>query len=84
MFNSLWLLKNVFIGFKQTVKISLRPRFWPETTQQQLFGHVSDFIEMALDGQNISIFVYGQTGAGRYREYWLLSFIISAVLCRSM
>ena len=42
--------------------------FGPETSQQQLFDHFSDSIESARDGQNITIFVYGQTGAGRYRE----------------
>ena len=46
--------------------------FGPESSQQQLFDHFSDLIVSALDGQNITIFVYSQTGAGKYREYWLL------------
>ena len=44
--------------------------FGPETSQLQVFSQVSQLIESALDGYNVCIFAYGQTGAGRYSGYY--------------
>ncbi|EIE22632.1 the Kifc3 motor domain in complex with Adp, partial [Coccomyxa subellipsoidea C-169] len=39
--------------------------FGPESSQEQIFGEVSQLITSALDGYNVCIFAYGQTGAGK-------------------
>lgn len=36
--------------------------FTPSTTQEYLFDQVAELIQSALDGHNICIFAYGQTG----------------------
>ena len=37
--------------------------FGPESTQEQVFGDVAQLVTSVLDGYNVCIFAYGQTGA---------------------
>jgi len=39
--------------------------FGPNSTQDNIFEECKDFVQSALDGYNITIFAYGQTGAGK-------------------
>ena len=39
--------------------------FDPSASQANVFGEVSQLVESALDGYNVCIFAYGQTGAGK-------------------
>jgi len=39
--------------------------FSPADGQEQVFEQVSDFVQSALDGYNVCLFSYGQTGAGK-------------------
>jgi len=36
-----------------------------ETAQKDIFGDCQDLVESAMDGYNVTIFAYGQTGAGK-------------------
>ena len=39
--------------------------FPAETSQEDVFKEVKSFIQSAVDGENVCIFAYGQTGAGK-------------------
>ncbi|GIL75026.1 hypothetical protein Vretimale_2510 [Volvox reticuliferus] len=39
--------------------------FGPDSTQEQVFGAVSELVQSALDGFHVCVFSYGQTGAGK-------------------
>ncbi|TNV84138.1 hypothetical protein FGO68_gene9842 [Halteria grandinella] len=39
--------------------------FPPQTMQEEIFQEVKPFIQSAIDGENVCIFAYGQTGAGK-------------------
>ena len=39
--------------------------FSPDSTQGDIFAQVSDLVQSALDGYNVCLFSYGQTGAGK-------------------
>jgi kinesin family protein C1 len=36
-----------------------------ETTQEEIFAEVNEFVQSALDGYNVCLFSYGQTGTGK-------------------
>eukprot|EP01113_Clastostelium_recurvatum_P043143 TRINITY_DN7088_c0_g1_i4.p1 TRINITY_DN7088_c0_g1~~TRINITY_DN7088_c0_g1_i4.p1 ORF type:complete len:687 (-),score=208.63 TRINITY_DN7088_c0_g1_i4:86-1921(-) len=39
--------------------------FQPSSTQDQVFGEISQLVQSVLDGYNTCIFTYGQTGSGK-------------------
>ena len=39
--------------------------FQTASTQEQVFGEVSDLVTSVMDGYNVCIFAYGQTGSGK-------------------
>jgi len=39
--------------------------FQPNSTQEEIFSEVSSFVRSVLDGYNVCIFAYGQTGTGK-------------------
>ena len=39
--------------------------FGPDSTQEQVFGDVAQLVTSVLDGYNVCIFAYGQTGAAQ-------------------
>lgn len=40
--------------------------FTPESVNEDVFAEISQLVQSALDGYNVCIFCYGQTGSGRY------------------
>lgn len=43
--------------------------FTPESVNEDVFAEISQLVQSALDGYNVCIFCYGQTGSGRYYPY---------------
>lgn len=43
--------------------------FTPESVNEDVFAEISQLVQSALDGYNVCIFCYGQTGSGRYHPY---------------
>jgi kinesin family member C1 len=39
--------------------------FAPDCTQEQIFEEVEDLVESALDGNNVCLMAFGQTGSGK-------------------
>lgn len=49
----------------QTNNFSFDYSFGPHQGQEEIFAEVSEFVQSALDGYNVTLFSYGQTGAGK-------------------
>jgi kinesin family protein C1 len=49
---------------QQLLKFSFDRVFSPNDGQEAVFEEVSEFVRSALDGYNVCIFSYGQTGSG--------------------
>jgi len=40
-------------------------KVWHPGSQEDVFEHVKDLVQSAVDGLNVTVFAYGQTGAGK-------------------
>lgn len=38
---------------------------WAPGSQEEIFEEAQDLVQSALDGYNVTVFAYGQTGAGK-------------------
>ncbi|KAG9458552.1 hypothetical protein H6P81_003060 [Aristolochia fimbriata] len=58
---------NVFLNFAKNKKkcYCFDKVFHPDSTQDEVFSEVEPVIKSALNGSNICIFAYGQTGTGK-------------------
>merc|ERR1719162_1893714 len=46
-------------------KFEFDAAFGDDSTQDQIFSECVDLVQSVIDGYNITIFAYGQTGAGK-------------------
>lgn len=57
---------TVCVKYKEKVqRFTFDGAFHPESTQNDVFDEVSNFVQSALDGYNVCLFTYGQTGSGK-------------------
>ncbi|XP_076816196.1 carboxy-terminal kinesin 2-like [Clavelina lepadiformis] len=56
---------NVINESNKTLKYSFDNVFNPEVSQEAVFEDIAQLVQSALDGYNVCIFAYGQTGAGK-------------------
>jgi kinesin family protein C1 len=52
-------------GRKQDHSFTFDKIFAPSSTQQEVFGEISQLVQSALDGYKVCVFAYGQTGSGK-------------------
>merc|ERR1719473_1759888 len=52
-------------GGEKNIKFEFDGAFGADSTQAQVFDECRDLVQSVLDGYNITIFAYGQTGAGK-------------------
>lgn len=56
---------NVQASSGEVQNFSYDAVFTPDTTQAEVFGECRSLVQSAFDGYNVTIFSYGQTGAGK-------------------
>jgi hypothetical protein len=65
MENKLPIKMDLTASEKSTLTYHLNGIFDGDTTQEDVFAEVRPFIQSAIDGNNVCIFAYGQSGAGK-------------------
>ena len=50
---------------QKSIQYSFDRVFDDQVTQSMVFKEVELFVQQAIDGENVCIFAYGQTGAGK-------------------
>ena len=57
---------TVCVKYREKVqRFTFDGAFGTESTQDEVFDEVSNFVQSALDGYNVCLFTYGQTGSGK-------------------
>lgn len=57
---------TVCVKYKEkTTRFTYDGAFGTDSTQEEVFDEVSNFVQSALDGYDVCLFTYGQTGSGK-------------------